>query len=202
MLTTPTWTAVTTGLVAQENGPNGLVVSPLFASDGTLFFAAWSGGIYRSTNRGDSWIAVNNGQPNRSPRCLAISPKYSSDRTAFLGTWGDSKTGGVYRTQDTGDNWTWLSSGLSTRCDVVNPSRAHRAMRMTTWSLQEEKSATAASCGYITCHDRKPTVVGALHRKENCGRRWVSYLSPIVVSPADPSPGVTGSATPTVCSYV
>ena len=52
----------------QMNGPDrGFVYS--FASSGTNIFAGtYGGGVFRSTNNGEKWFAINNGLTN--PGCI------------------------------------------------------------------------------------------------------------------------------------
>ena len=78
-------------------------------SDGDIFAAIGSGivnpstgGVYRSTNNGDSWIKVFTGL-DRKVRTLAIN----SDGDIFAGS---SK--GVFRSIDNGDTWTEVNAGL------------------------------------------------------------------------------------------
>jgi photosystem II stability/assembly factor-like uncharacterized protein len=70
---------------------------------GTDIFAGTDGGgIFRSTNNGTSWTAVNSGLP----RIAYISSLAVSDSNIFAG--GDL---GVYRTTSRGASWTALNSG-------------------------------------------------------------------------------------------
>ncbi|HIC92624.1 MAG TPA: glycosyl hydrolase, partial [Anaerolineae bacterium] len=54
-----TWRAANAGLPSREDGTPAAVValalSPRFAADGTLFAALAEGGVYKSTDGGQSW---------------------------------------------------------------------------------------------------------------------------------------------------
>jgi len=74
--------------------------------DGTnLFVGGDTFGIYRSTNGGATWSAVNNGLPD-----LAILTLLSPDGSSLLA----GGSGGVFLSTDQGDHWTWVGNGLST----------------------------------------------------------------------------------------
>ncbi len=62
----------------------GLGISPDFVNDNTLFAAAYGGGVYRSSDRGDTWEAVDTGLPNMYLRCnFAFSPAFAQDGVVF-----------------------------------------------------------------------------------------------------------------------
>ena len=93
------WTAVNNGLtnlhVTSFAAPEVASGSNLFAAtDGAG--ASGAGGIYRSTNNGQSWTPVNTGLANRNVLVLAVS-----GNNLFAGTDG----GGVFRSTDNGQNW-------------------------------------------------------------------------------------------------
>jgi photosystem II stability/assembly factor-like uncharacterized protein len=111
----------------------------------------WQGGVYRSTDGGESWQAKCNGLasyvggPNAYPmqtanyREIVIDPV--NPETLYVGqyTWGES---GIYKTTDGGDNWIhstiktgpgqnmdlgWLSiSGLCVTALAMDPSDPSR----------------------------------------------------------------------------
>jgi photosystem II stability/assembly factor-like uncharacterized protein len=90
---------------------------------GHIFAGTYSGGgVFRSTDNGDSWTPVNNGLDCGSIWSLAINPV----GTIFAGTAGCGT--GVYRSTDNGDSWTLANIGL-TSTDVaalaVNGSNYH-----------------------------------------------------------------------------
>ena len=81
-----TWTSV---------GPYGGTVlatalSPNYSTDQTLFAGTGVGGVFKSTNGGVSWGAVNTGLSNLNVSSLSLSQDYSTDQTLFAGTYGSS----------------------------------------------------------------------------------------------------------------
>ena len=82
--TAGTWTSV-----GPEGGTiNEVSVSPNFPMDRTLFAATSDGGVYKSSDGGVTWVAVNAGLGSFSVASVALSASYATDRTVFVGTNG------------------------------------------------------------------------------------------------------------------
>ena len=64
-------------------GVVGLVFSPAFVSDSTVFLATWSG-LYRSTNRGETWQNVSQDLTDTFMVHVLISPSFGTDNTVFV----------------------------------------------------------------------------------------------------------------------
>jgi hypothetical protein len=62
------------------------------------------GGVLVSTNRGDSWVQMNNGLTNSNGRCIAIN----AASVAYMGTWRT----GVFRSADTATSWTLINPSM------------------------------------------------------------------------------------------
>ncbi len=85
-------------------GPPGYPIWPVtlgFTSRGDLFIGMNNEGLYRTTNRGESWTRMSNGLPAMG--VFAID--FDGDSGVFIGT-----NQGVYRSSDNGDHWQ--SAGL------------------------------------------------------------------------------------------
>jgi len=90
----------------QTNGPYGGTIN-CFAVNGSNLFAGTDGGVFRSTNNGTSWTAVNTGLTDTYVLSLAVSGS-----NLFAGT-----DGGVFRSTNNGTSWTAVNTGL-TNTDV------------------------------------------------------------------------------------
>jgi hypothetical protein len=64
-------------------------------------------GIYKSTDSGGTWTAMNTGLSGLSVKTFAISPVTPS--TVYTGVIG----GGVCRSDDGGAHWTPINGGLT-----------------------------------------------------------------------------------------
>lgn len=93
-----------------NTSPISLRFSPNYTLDRTIFVAT-SIGIYRSTDRGQSWIANHDGidpiyldEARATSWALAVSPTFLQDRTVVLAT---SAAGAdrLYLSTDGGDSW-------------------------------------------------------------------------------------------------
>ncbi len=103
-------------------------------SDDVFYAAAASGGIFRTTDRGDSWEAIFDDQSRLSIGDIAIAP--SNSQVIYAGTGeanGSVNTGaffgdGVYRSQNGGDSWTNVGLNESEHIGriVVDPNDEDR----------------------------------------------------------------------------
>ena len=98
------------------NGPEGgsvreLAIDPVHPA--TLYAAAASGGLFKSTDGGGSWRAIN----SSNVLDLAIDP--STPSTLYAGT-----DGGVLKSTDGGESWTGIAAGLMSfvRTLAIDPS--------------------------------------------------------------------------------
>ncbi|MCB9899139.1 MAG: hypothetical protein H6825_14135 [Planctomycetes bacterium] len=87
-----------------------VAVSPDFANDHlVLFGAGLTGGVYRSTDAGDSWTETSTGlPPSTVPISLRFSPGYPGEPLLFAGTKG----AGVVLSSDGGVTWHATGPGL------------------------------------------------------------------------------------------
>jgi ligand-binding sensor domain-containing protein len=96
----------------QTNGPDEAEVYALVINSSGHIFAGTSGsGVFRSTNNGDNWAAVNSGLTNTYVSALAIN----SSGHIFAGIYRDGifgSDGGVFRSTNNGNSWTAVYSGL------------------------------------------------------------------------------------------
>jgi ligand-binding sensor domain-containing protein len=89
---------------AQTNGPRGGdVIASATNASGHVFVGTQGGGVFRSTDNGETWTGVNNGLTATNVRALAIN----SASHIFAGTFG-----GAFRSTDNGDSWTPVNNGL------------------------------------------------------------------------------------------
>jgi photosystem II stability/assembly factor-like uncharacterized protein len=84
-----------------------LAIDPLFPA--TLYAGTMGAGVFRSTDSGSTWTAVNTGLANPNALRLAIDP--AARDTLYAGTYG----GGVFRSTDSGDHWTAMNTGLASQ---------------------------------------------------------------------------------------
>jgi len=111
-----------------------------FAADPSgdhLFAAASNGGIWMSTNRGDSWTSIGDGLPTQVVSGMAWTPADGGTLVVLTGDnafGGDSIAGlGVYRTTDLGAHWTHAAGvpdgvlGFKLAVDQTHPERVYAA---------------------------------------------------------------------------
>ncbi len=91
----------------QTNGPYGGDIRALAVDTADHLFAGSDGGVFRSTDGGANWTAINKGLTNH----LVLSLGQNRSGMMFVGTAGD----GVFRSTDSGANWAAVSNGLSNK---------------------------------------------------------------------------------------
>jgi len=144
-----------------------LALSPNYVTDKTLFAGAYSGSVFKSTDRGSTWNDASPGLPSKRVQVLAVSPNYASDQTLFAGIY----QGGVFKSTNGGDSWSAANSGITNM----------------------EITALAISPGYAT--DRTlyaGTYGGGIFKSTNGGDSWGAanneyashlYVLDLVLSP-------------------
>ncbi|MBC7262866.1 MAG: hypothetical protein H5T64_00735 [Chloroflexi bacterium] len=115
-----TWTPAENGLptIPYKLNIQALAISPNWNNDHTIIAGTWGGGVYRSTDGGNSWAPFNEGLSvggNASEgfvMALAFSPNYANDGTIFMGT---RKDGTLHRWTAASGRWSqivWLPGGV------------------------------------------------------------------------------------------
>src|SRR5262245_39095050 len=101
----------------KDIGPPGTSITDFatsFQDTKTMFIAA-IGGVFKSTNAGETWRAVNSGLPREvAVQTLAIHPQ--NQNTVYIGT-----RSGVFKTANGGENWNIIKEGESRFALAVDP---------------------------------------------------------------------------------
>lgn len=114
------WYDISIGLAYPSIGhPGGHAYIRTLAIDpqtpATLYAGSFDGGVFKTTNGGESWSAVNNGLTEYYDLivdALAVNP--GSPATLYAGTMG-----GVFKSTNHGENWTAINNGLPVDTDVL-----------------------------------------------------------------------------------
>lgn len=89
---------------------------------------SWEGGVYKSTDAGESWVAKNDGltqdmgDPSESLFFtsnyinIAINPQDS--QTLYIANYGWTHETGIFKTTDGGNNWTWVTRDAGANINV------------------------------------------------------------------------------------
>ncbi len=110
------WSHLRGGLPEGEYLSLDFAISPNFARDQTLFAGGfrgeyWGEGIYRSTDRGDTWQPMWNDLTHLRVNEVTISPDYAADDTVLayaqyqrLNPWNGGSS--IFRSTDKGLSWS------------------------------------------------------------------------------------------------
>jgi len=85
-----------------------VALSPDFARDGVILVADLEGGLFRSSDGGQSWIPGDLQGRQASFSVLKISPNFQGDGACFAGTMAD----GAFYSEDRGATWEARNFGL------------------------------------------------------------------------------------------
>ena len=81
------------------------------SSTHTLYAGGVTGGVFKSTDGGESWKALNDLMPNINVNTLAQDPKNNNVIYAGTGEMYTAHRGaGIFKTEDAGANWTLLDN--------------------------------------------------------------------------------------------
>lgn len=160
------WQAVWESTAVQD-----LAVSPAYASDGTLFLAGADFSqpqVYRSTDRGDTWLPTGGQPSDLDAYRLAISPNYAVDHTLFVAGYGP-----LQRSTDGGASWQRRGAAGPNYSLAISP---RFAADHTVWAMYREieGSAMQPEAGVIRSTDGGNTwsnVTAGLHGNYNMNYR-------------------------------
>jgi len=97
-------------MVGQATLEGGVVQAPAIdpVTPATLYAGTRDGGVFRSTNGGANWSAVNSGLTSFTPHvwALAIDPATPATLHAGIGS-------GVFKSTNAGGNWNAVNAGLT-----------------------------------------------------------------------------------------
>jgi ligand-binding sensor domain-containing protein len=122
------WAAANNGLTSFLPGGGSSILSAIWAlavdpSDPSTLYAGTRRGVFKSTDRGASWTAANNGLDFRwGVATLAVDP--SNPSTLYVGLFAAGELG-VFKSTDGAASWAAASSGLPNRtfaAIAVDPS--------------------------------------------------------------------------------
>ncbi len=95
------WSEASTGLTNND-------IHAITACGTNLFAGTYGGGVFRSTDNGGTWTAVNAGMEGIYPYACFVEALAVNGTSLSVGTGS-----GVFRSTDSGTNWTAVNSGLS-----------------------------------------------------------------------------------------
>ena len=90
---------------------HALAIDPVTPT--TLYAGTDGGGVFKSTDGGGNWSAINTGLTNTYVYALAIDPV--TPTTLYAGTYD-----GVFKSTDGGENWNAVNTGLA-NTRVISP---------------------------------------------------------------------------------
>jgi uncharacterized repeat protein (TIGR02543 family) len=200
---TGTWTQ----LPLYERRLLCLAIDPLTPS--TLYAGTGGSGVFRSTNDGTTWTAVNTGLTDPWIWSLAVNPL--TPTTLYAGTDGR----GVFRSTNSGTTWTAVNTGLtnphvsSLAIDPLTPSTLYAGTdgRGVFRSTDSGTTWTAVNTGLtnphvssLAIHPLTPTTLyagttGGVFRSTNSGTTWTmantgltnSWVWSLAINPLTPS---------------
>lgn len=214
-----TWTSVNTGIPTQSGQTvpvsiYRIAVDPV--TDGVAYAVTLTDGVYKTTNGGQSWSAINNGisqllfngsQINR----LVVDPANSQILylvdNVFTGP--NTSVAGVYKSTDGGTTWTASLTGVSCWDIAVNPQN-DLDLYVASNSGILATSNSGGTWGTLTTNTPAPDVISldpsnpknlyvgtfynGVYVSKDGGSTWsqsiagnATYITGFVIDPASPS---------------
>ena len=126
---TSPWASLGPGVVSGRT--RSLLIDP--QNPNTMYAGAVTGGVWKSTDAGQHWVALTDGLPNLTVGAMAMDPADSSTLYAGQGEEYSYHPGlGIYKSSDAGATWTLLA-GTAQSADfayvnriVVSPLNSQR----------------------------------------------------------------------------
>jgi photosystem II stability/assembly factor-like uncharacterized protein len=174
---TPVWTSwtATNGLTANGSDPvqaSAIAIHPAFPAIPTVWTGTVDGGLFRTTNGGTNWSAINNGYESVNIRALATHPVDTNPAGAvILAGLGDSSTtsNAIYKSSDGGSSWsTSPPTGLNAeqiRSIAIDPTTVDN-------NLLTAENFTVYAAGRS---ERIPALAnkdGGLYKSIDAGNTW------------------------------
>jgi photosystem II stability/assembly factor-like uncharacterized protein len=169
-------------MIGPYRGGRTVAVTGVPGEANLFYIAAVDGGIWKSTDAGNTWVPLFDGQPSGSIGALAVAP--SDHRVLYAGSGEglqrpDLSTGdGVYKSTDAGATWTHLGlrDGQQIAKIVVDP---HDPDLLYVAVLGHPYGANAER-GVYRSRDGGRTFERVLYENENAG------AVELAMSPRDP----------------
>lgn len=135
-----------------------VLLSSTYDMDQTLFAGTEQDGLFRSTDGGQTWQAINDGLTDLCINGLAISPTFMIDGILLAAT-----AGGIFRSEDSGDHWQLVGEVGSALCITVLPRAALSV-------ADSDASADDPFATYRTV--MAGTAHGGIFRSGDAGGQW------------------------------
>ncbi len=163
-----TWSPINTGLPHELT--MNIVINP---SDSNILYVTlyaepsatssdWFGGVYKSTNAGNSWIFKSNGLAQETGASHGFTSNYTTllidenhPNILYTGNYCWTPDPGVYKTTNGGDSWDWVSdsdanmnigwidNGTAVNCMAINPTNSNQLYFGTSMLLFKTDNAGA-----------------------------------------------------------
>ncbi|HTM51659.1 MAG TPA: hypothetical protein VL285_23350 [Bryobacteraceae bacterium] len=144
------WSPVNSGLPVDAGGRYGITSLAIDPQNPTTIYAGNAlrgGGVFKTTDGGESWNAANSGLPDGGVIALAINPQ--DPDTIY------ASTRGVFKSTDGGASWSAVNSGLES--DIGNLGHPFSAL-----AIDPQNPDTIYAAGFDT----------ALYKTTDGGARW------------------------------
>lgn len=93
------------------NGPTGGSIQALASNYQYVFAGSWTGGVFRSSDNGFTWLAVNTGLTDTHILSIAVG----KGDNVYIGNYD-----GIFRSTNNGNNWYKVNSAIEVRSISMN----------------------------------------------------------------------------------
>ena len=135
------WTKVTQPIAIGQGYVRYIAFSPNFQDDGTVFIAVHGKGLYKSVDKGRSFVPIENRSESEGYQfaSLAFSPNYAADKTIYGRAYGE-----LVKSIDSGETWSIVPRLV--RYEDLNGTISFEGQ----WETDEDPGFSAATSRHTT----------------------------------------------------
>ena len=170
-----------------------LAIAP---SHNSILYAGFVNGLFKSTDRGNSWASLSLGFPMQAGPQLAVDPRNPDVVYATVYNVDTTQPSGVFKTTDGGATWVEKDSGLSEenkqiRTIIIHPKypddiyvgTKNSSGRVVSHSTDAGEHWSDFSNGFLpTAGVVTALVIDTLHNRMYAGAVGIYFLDPLVTN--------------------
>lgn len=171
--------------------PSGIAFDPRF--NNTIYLATSGGGLWKSTDAGQSWFSLSDTWSSYSMGDVEVDPKNPDIVYAGTGDLHDQPGDGIYKSTDAGLNWTHITNSLvvgrtsqilidPVNTDIIYFVSSSRVIKSTDAGVSWDVKLNVGDIPHMVMDPTNPNILvvgggGEIVRSTDGGETWTSDLA-------------------------